>query len=61
MRDFNIEINELIIGKIKEIKVNKEEFMAFRQSWLISDEKENIIGKAEFGGNIVYFHKKTKE
>ena len=57
MRDYENEIKDLVAGDIEEIKVTKEELMDFREVWLVSDNKDKIVGRAEFGGETSYYYK----
>lgn len=44
-------------GEEKEINIKKEDFMIFLEVWNQHPEKNNFIGEAGLGGNVVYRHK----
>jgi len=56
MRDFTQEIKDLQAGKLKEIQVEKEELMKFREAWLVAEDNKKIVGKAGFGGFTTYVY-----
>ncbi|WHZ31385.1 hypothetical protein QNK01_07825 [Desemzia incerta] len=47
-------------GEVEEINIQKEEFMLFLEVWNQHPEKNNVIGEAGLGGNVVY-RRKTRE
>lgn len=54
MRNFKLEIDELITGKRESIEINRDEFTAFRQEWLKLPQRNDLVGEAHFGGRVVY-------
>lgn len=48
------EVEKLINGDIKEIIVEKEDFLTFRNIWLASEKKNEIIGEAGLSGKVIY-------
>lgn len=47
-------------GEVEEINIQKEEFMLFLEVWNQHPEKNNVIGEAGLGGNVVY-RRKSRE
>lgn len=47
-------IQQLRSGQIKEILIEKEEFMDFRALLMEQEDKENFIGRAQKGGKVIY-------
>lgn len=54
MRDFQLELNELREGKQVALTVTREEFMTFREIWLIQTDRQLIVGEAGLNGKIIY-------
>jgi len=44
-------------GEVEEIIIPKDEFMIFLEAWNQHPEKNNVIGEAGLGGNVVYRRK----
>jgi hypothetical protein len=44
----------LVTGELGEIKVPKEEFLAYRKAWENHPQKDHIIGEAGFEGIVIY-------
>lgn len=47
-------IEALLAGDITEIKIGKEDFFLFREVWIKHPQKNEIVGEASLGGNVVY-------
>lgn len=47
-------IELLLKEEEKEILVEKQDFLLFREVWLNHPEKNRIVGEAGLGGKVVY-------
>lgn len=59
-REFEKEIEDLANGVREEIFLEKEEFMRFREAWLVSEYKDEIVGEAGNNGVTTYRKQKVK-
>jgi hypothetical protein len=48
--------DELVAGTIKELRIEKNEFMAYRLSWEKHPQKKHLIGEASFHGIVIYHY-----
>ncbi|MHC5267626.1 hypothetical protein ACYSNO_00360 [Enterococcus sp. LJL98] len=48
------EIQALKQGDLKEIVVNREDFIEFRNAWLQTENRTEIVGEAGLNGQITY-------
>ena len=54
-------INLLKTGELEEIIVKREDFMTFREAWIQTENRVEIVGEAGLNGQIIYrFVKLTK-
>lgn len=54
-------INLLKTGELEEIIVKREDFMTFREAWMQTENRVEIVGEAGLNGQIIYrFVKLTK-
>lgn len=60
MNPFKEKIEQLIAGEIGEIRIEKEEMMAFREIWKDHPERRRIIGEAGHEGKIIYRYLKPQ-
>jgi hypothetical protein len=54
-------LDKLVSGEIKELKIDKNEFMGYRNAWYTHPEKEHIVGEALFNGGVIYRYQKDVE
>lgn len=54
MNPFEEKIQQLVDGKIEEIKITKEEMMTFREAWIKREDRKYIVGEAAHLGNVTY-------
>lgn len=52
-------IQQLVDGKIKEIKVERENVMAFIEVWRKREDRKYIVGEAAHLGNVTYRYDPT--
>ena len=57
MEEINNQLNALVSGEQSEVVIAKEDFMVFLEAWNKHPKKNNIIGKAELGGKVIYHYK----
>ncbi|WP_225046965.1 hypothetical protein [Lacticaseibacillus kribbianus] len=55
--DYQQMMDDLRAGKRSEIEVTPETFGAFRAVWTDYPNRDEIVGQAKRGGNIVYHYK----
>lgn len=60
MNPFEEKIKQLVAKEIEEIKIEKEEMMAFREVWKDHPERRSIIGEAGHEGKIIYRYLKPQ-
>lgn len=60
MEEIKDQLDALTTGEQSEVVVLKDDFMEFLKVWDGHPEKNNIIGKAGLGGNVVYHYKKEE-
>lgn len=53
-KHYSEEIQKLVDGVIDEIIIEKENFLTFRNAWLINENKNLIVGEAGLSGQVVY-------
>lgn len=46
--------DKLAAKEIDELHIKREEFMAFRDVWIKSEDRKHIRGEAHLGGNVTY-------
>lgn len=54
MNPFEEKIQQLVDGEIKEIKITRDEMMAFREAWIKREDRKCIVGEAAHLGNVTY-------
>ncbi|HIY57933.1 MAG TPA: hypothetical protein H9829_07035 [Candidatus Tetragenococcus pullicola] len=59
MNPYDEQIEQLINGEIKEVKVPLENFMAFREAWIKREDHKYIVGEASQGGDVIYRYDPT--
>lgn len=52
-------IEQLVDGKIEEIKVERENVMTFIEAWRKREDRKYIVGEAMQGGNVTYRYDPT--
>lgn len=52
-------IQRLVDGEIEEIKVERENVMAFIQVWRKREDRKYIVGEAAHLGNVTYRYNRT--
>lgn len=57
MKDYQQLLNELVNGELKELVIERDDFIAFRNIWQNHPEKDKIIGEARLGGSVIYTYK----
>lgn len=60
-KQMNESIEGLLNKELKELVVNKNDFLAFREVWINHESKNQLIGEAKHEGVIVYRLKEEKE
>ena len=56
MNPFEEQLQKLVDGEIKEIKITRDEMMAFREAWIKREDRKYIVGEAAHLGNVTYRH-----
>ncbi|MBL1229027.1 hypothetical protein IW492_07240 [Enterococcus sp. BWB1-3] len=51
---FEEKIQQLKVGEIVEIVVEKNDFDLFREAWKILPDRTRIVGEAGLNGRIIY-------
>lgn len=59
MENYEIQMDQLKSGEIKEIYVPRENFMMFRDAWIKREDRKYFVGEAAHNGNITYRYDKT--
>lgn len=54
MEDFQKILNQLVTGELKEYKVEADNAFAFQKALRLFGKRQNITGKAQRGGGIIY-------
>lgn len=49
-------IRQIIIDQKKEVLIKHKDFSAFHQAWLKEPHRDEIVGKALKGGDILYYY-----
>lgn len=52
-------IQQLVDGKIEDIKVERENVMTFIEAWKEREDRKYIVGEAMQGGNVIYRYDPT--
>lgn len=52
--DYQNALNDLLAGKISELVVEPQDFMAFQQIWTNLEARKEIVGTAQQNGKIIY-------
>ncbi|SDQ51547.1 hypothetical protein LHA31_03115 [Carnobacterium viridans] len=47
-------MDQLVQGQVDDIKIEKNDFMIFREIWINHEKKDQIIGEALHNGVIIY-------
>lgn len=56
MRDFDQALTQLASGELEILVVERDEFLAFRNSWVAREDKEQFIGEAHQNGVVSYHY-----
>lgn len=59
MENYDQQLDKLKSGEIKEIYVERDNFMLFRVSWIKREDRKYFVGEAAHGGNITYRYDDT--
>lgn len=52
--DYRQQLQDLLNGKIDELTVQANDFMAFRKAWQVLPQRKEISGTAKRNGTIIY-------
>lgn len=52
-------IQQLVDGKIEDIKVERENVMTFIEAWKEREDRKYIVGEAAHLGNVTYRYNRT--
>lgn len=47
-------MDQLVQGQVDDIKIEKNDFMVFREIWINHEKKDQIIGEAMHNGVVIY-------
>lgn len=47
-------MDQLVQGQVDDIKIEKNDFMIFREIWINHEKKDQIIGEALHNGVVIY-------
>ena len=47
-------MDQLVQGQVDDIKIEKNDFMIFREIWINHEKKDQIIGEAMHNGVVIY-------
>lgn len=59
MENYEIQLDQLKSGEIKEIYVPRENFMMFRGTWIKREDRKYFVGEAAHNGNVTYRYDET--
>ena len=59
MNDFDRQLEELKVGSLPSITVEKEEFLAFREVLVLREDFKHFRGTAKQGGIVIYSYDNT--
>ena len=51
-------LEQLSQGEINEFTVSREDFLTFREAWLLRADRTSFIGEAGLEGKIIYRYEK---
>ena len=51
-------LEQLSQGEIEEFVVTRDEFITFREAWLLRDDRTSFVGEAGLEGRIIYRYAK---
>lgn len=54
-------LNQLVNKERESVTIPKEDFMLFRELWSIHPKRNQIIGEAKNGGEIIYKYVEIQE